>query len=74
MLGRFRLCPREDEIEVKIIDIMRPFRLPTAQHGPGESKVQHGLGDPERSARTDDELKGMGAQFGTTGAMVTTVS
>ncbi|KAF6804525.1 hypothetical protein CSOJ01_10124 [Colletotrichum sojae] len=79
VLGRFRLCPREDEVYVKIIDIMRPFRLPTVQHGPGdrespaehgpvESKARHGPAESKRSARTDAELKGMGAQFEPAGA------
>ncbi|KAF6816713.1 hypothetical protein CPLU01_13799 [Colletotrichum plurivorum] len=77
VVGRFRLCPREDEVYVKIIDIMRPFRLPTVQHGAGESeaehgphtsKARHGPVESKKSAHIDAELKGIGAQFEPAGA------
>ncbi|KAF6838494.1 hypothetical protein CMUS01_04622 [Colletotrichum musicola] len=80
-LGRFRLCPREDEVYVKIIDIMRPFRLPTVQHGAGESEAEHGPveskarhGPVESKRPAHIELKGIGAQFEPAGAEDTTTS
>lgn len=65
VVGLFRLCPRKDDIYVKMVDIMQPFRRPATEHELSEPDAQTWLG-PDRPARDFGvELKGIGDQFDT---------